>query len=132
MGLAGMAFFFQLVVGLPTFLLAAFAFWVCYRRRDLSPWMWCLLVGLAGVLSKTAFDVLFVLLALVQAMGVDAQTIGGEFLQSGYLGVMLSIVTAWLGQCALLLGLPMVIRDLAGQVQLWKELQSGEPSRESD
>jgi hypothetical protein len=128
----GMAMFFQLVAGLPSVLLAAFAFWVCYRHRHLSPWIWCLLVGLAGILSKTAFHGLFLLLAVVQEFGINGQALGGEFLEGGYVGLFLSGVAGWLGECTLLLGIPMVIRDLAGQFQLWKELQAGAPGGESD
>lgn len=128
----GMMMFFQLLAGSPAFFLAAFGLWVCYRHRHLSPWMWCLMAGLAGILSKTGFHALFLLLAVGQEFGLDAEALGGEMLQGGFLGLILSGVAGWLGECALLLGLPMVIRDLTSQFQLWKELQAGNPGGESD
>lgn len=127
----GVAILFQLVGGLPAFLLAAFGFWVCRRHLNLSPWMWCLLVGLVGILSKTGFQVLFLVIGVGTELGLDPQVLGGETMGFGFLGLFLSQFAGWLGEGALLLGIPMVIRDLAGQFQLWKELQSGEPSRES-
>ncbi len=128
----GMAFLFQLVGGLPAFLLAAFGFWVCRRHLSLSPWMWCLLAGLAGILSRTGFQVLFLAIGVGSELGLDPEVLGGGTMGFGFLGLFLSQLAGWLGEWALVLGIPMVIRDLAGQFQLWKELQAGAPSGESD
>lgn len=128
----GMSFLFQMVGGLPELALAVFGFWVCRRHRYLSPWMWCLLAGLAGILSSTGFQLLFLVIGVVSELGLDSQMLGGETMGIGFVGLFLSQVAGWLGECALLLGIPMVIRDLAGQFQLWKELQAGEPRIESD
>jgi hypothetical protein len=49
---------------------------------------------------------------------------GGDLFGGTMFVGFFSVVAGWFGEIALLLGIPFVIRDLARQFQLWKELQS--------
>jgi hypothetical protein len=127
-----MSIFISLIWGFPAFILAAFGFFVCLRYRHLSPWMWCILLGLTGILSKTGFEVVLLVISAIGGVGFDPQAIGGDILVGGVMGGLLSELAGWLGEMSVLLGVPMVIRELAGQFQLWKELQASAPVGMSD
>jgi|688.fasta_scaffold669579_2 hypothetical protein len=116
----------SVILGLPTFVLALIGFWVCRRHRHLTPWMWCLILGFVGILSRTGFQVFALLIGLLAEFGSDAQSqlMGGDLFGGTMFVGFFSVVAGWFGEIALLLGIPFVIRDLARQFQLWKELQS--------
>jgi hypothetical protein len=116
----------SVILGLPTFVLALVGLWVCSRHRHLTPWMWCLILGSVGILSQTGFQVFALLIALVAEFGpgAESQWMGGDLFGGTMIVGFFSVVAGWLGEIALLLGIPFVIRDLARQFELWKELQS--------
>jgi uncharacterized membrane protein YbhN (UPF0104 family) len=113
------------IFGLPTFVLSLVGLWVCGRHRHLTPWMWSLILGFVGLLSKTGFEVLTLLIALLEfGSGVQPGQLGGDLIGATMVVGLFSVVAGWVGEIALLLGIPFVIRELARQFQLWKELQS--------
>ena len=113
-------------------LLALCALWVCIQHRRLSPWMWCVLLGLVGVLSQAGSSVLMLIQQLGPLSGDQSGWPTIEESSFWWLGLVGGIgeIVGDLGVMALLLGLPFLVRDLVLQFELWKDLQSGQADPE--
>jgi len=108
-------------------LLALAGVWVCFRYRRLSPWMWCILLGLVGVLWQAGIAVLMSLqeiMPLFEGPPDSPFPEGALFWWVGLASVLGEFV-GLVGELVLLMGLPFLVRDLVRQFQLWKDLQSG-------